>query len=258
MLDADEVAAAAADWVWVPQDATVVEGADFELIAYPEHFADPTVCLRIDSARPAAIVVDEVLAVARRLGRSAVTFAGLSERTRPGGLEPELRRRGAQVVETLGVLALDLNAPAPALPVPPEVSVSPVRDLDTLAALDRVNATVFGGRPRSRGELAAELPAVAGERPPRLAASLDGVVVGGAGATWADPVLRLWGAGVLPEARGRGVYRALLARRLEIGRGLGARWALVKGRVETSGPILARAGFAAYGEERNLRLATGV
>jgi hypothetical protein len=31
----------------------------------------------------------------------------------------------------------------------------------------------------------------------------------------------------------------------------GATLALVKGRVETSGPILRRAGFTAYGEERS-------
>jgi hypothetical protein len=39
--------------------------------------------------------------------------------------------------------------------------------------------------------------------------------------------------------------------RLAIARSHGARLALVKGRVETSGPILRRAGFTAYGQERS-------
>jgi hypothetical protein len=43
---------------------------------------------------------------------------------------------------------------------------------------------------------------------------------------------------------------AVLAERLRLARAHGATLALVKGRVETSGPILVRSGFAAYSEER--------
>jgi GNAT superfamily N-acetyltransferase len=64
------------------------------------------------------------------------------------------------------------------------------------------------------------------------------------------PDARLWGGGVVPEARGRGAYRAVLDARLRYAVDHGATLALVKGRVETSGPILRRAGFAAYGQER--------
>jgi len=42
----------------------------------------------------------------------------------------------------------------------------------------------------------------------------------------------------------------VLAERLRLARAHGATIALVKGRVETSGPILLRAGFAEYDEER--------
>ena len=65
----------------------------------------------------------------------------------------------------------------------------------------------------------------------------------------AGSVARLWGGAVLESARGQGVYRAVLAARLAYGAAHGATMALVKGRVETSGPILRRAGFAAYGQE---------
>ena len=42
----------------------------------------------------------------------------------------------------------------------------------------------------------------------------------------------------------------MLDARLRHAVSLGARMALVKGRVETSGPILRRVGFTAYGQER--------
>jgi GNAT superfamily N-acetyltransferase len=64
-------------------------------------------------------------------------------------------------------------------------------------------------------------------------------------------VARLWGGGVIPEARGRGVYRTMVAARLKYAVENGATMALVKGRVETSGPILRRLGFDVYGQERS-------
>ena len=61
---------------------------------------------------------------------------------------------------------------------------------------------------------------------------------------------QLWGAVTLPAFRHRGSYRAVLAERLRLARDHDAELALVKGRAETSGPILLRAGFTHYGEER--------
>jgi len=65
----------------------------------------------------------------------------------------------------------------------------------------------------------------------------------------AGEVARLWGGGVAETARGHGVYRAVLGARLAYGAAHGAKMALVKGRIETSGPILRQAGFAVYGQE---------
>jgi hypothetical protein len=59
---------------------------------------------------------------------------------------------------------------------------------------------------------------------------------------------------VIPEARGRGAYRAVLDARLRYAVDHAATMALVKGRVATSGPVLRRAGFMAYGQERSYRL----
>ena len=78
-----------------------------------------------------------------------------------------------------------------------------------------------------------------------------------AGHLLAGPTIRLWGGAVLPEAQHTGVYRALLDHRLGVGVAAGATMALVKGRVETSAPVLLRAGFRQYGEVRAYRLERG-
>jgi GNAT superfamily N-acetyltransferase len=136
----------------------------------------------------------------------------------PWGVRELLVARGAAVEETLDVLALSLTGGASALAA------------QALAAQ----------------ALAAQALAAPGGT---VVAYSDGVPVGSGGVTMADGVARLWGGGVVPSARGRGVYRAVLAARLEYATAHGATMALVKGRVETSGPILRRAGFAAYGQE---------
>ena len=71
----------------------------------------------------------------------------------------------------------------------------------------------------------------------------------------AGETIRLWGGAVVPSARHTGAYRALLDRRLRAGVEAGCTMALVKGRVDTSAPVLLRAGFRPYGEVRAYRLA---
>lgn len=85
-------------------------------------------------------------------------------------------------------------------------------------------------------------------------AYVDGAPLGAAAVTMADGAARLWFASVLEPARGHSVYRALLTARLAYGAAHGATMGLVKGRVSTSGPILWRAGFNAYGQETLYRV----
>ena len=73
---------------------------------------------------------------------------------------------------------------------------------------------------------------------------------GAGGCTLAGEVVQLWGAITLPASRGRGSYRAVLAEQLRLARDHGGTMGLVKGRILNSGPILLRAGFAGYREER--------
>jgi GNAT superfamily N-acetyltransferase len=78
--------------------------------------------------------------------------------------------------------------------------------------------------------------------------ALDGTrPVGSAGLTIEGAVALLWGSGVLPEFRGRGIYGALVEARCRSASGRGAEIALVAARTGTSGPILKRHGFRVVG-----------
>lgn len=256
-LDAADVLARAAEWIWVPPFARELRIPEYRVVAFPEHFAEPTAAVPVafDSTRLAKAVVDDVLGAVVGLGRDSVVIMGLGERTRPERLEAHLVGRGAELRETLAVLALDLVRAPLDLDPPADVEVREVVDLETLRDYDRIGVEVFGGTLRTDEELHSSLASIAeGGRDPMLVAYRGGTAAGIGGFTVAGDVLRMWGGAVLPEARGTGVYRAVLDHRLRAGRDRGCRMALVKGRVETSAPILRRAGFAAYGEERAYRL----
>jgi hypothetical protein len=254
-LDPEHVLAEASAWIWYPPEARTVDTVEYLLIAYPSHFADPTVATRWNSDRPADDLIDEVLEAAHGLGRESVNFFELTDSTRPGDLEQRLRERGGQLTETLAVLALDLRGGVPDLDVPDDVEVRRVTTLDDLRATDQVDVAAFGGTHADEESLARSATRLADE--PRYLALRAGVPAGAAGHTLGGGTVRLWGGAVVPEARHTGAYRALLDRRLRDGVEAGATMALVKGRVETSAPVLLRAGFQRYGEVRAYRLARG-
>jgi GNAT superfamily N-acetyltransferase len=152
------------------------------------------------------------------------------------------------------VLARDLRGGLPALPPPAaDVRLRWALDVDTARDGSAVDAEVFGGSVAPGDRLAANVAHDAVAYPAgeggTVVAYLDGTAVGSGGVTMGDGVARLWGGAVRAGARGQGVYRAILGARLAYGAAHGATMALVKGRIETSGPILRRAGFAAHGTE---------
>jgi hypothetical protein len=251
-----EVLAAASEWVWVPPDADEVCTDDYHLVRYPDRFILPTqVWSRTERALDE--VVDEVLQHVRNWGRPDV-YWWISSATVPTTTESELRRRGATVAETVSVLAYDLTSGPPAIDVPSDVRVDLVRDEPTLHALNVVAAEVWDAPYPDAAELArglrgtqAELAAGSGFR---VIARIDDEPVAYGGCSLVGGVARLWGAGTRAAWQHRGAYRAVLAERLRLAHEHGATLALVKGRVETSGPILQRVGFTSYGEERCYRL----
>ena len=253
-VPAEAVAAASREWVWVPETAVTVETPEYLLARMPDWFDVQLELLRLDPERPVGDVVDEVIARARELGGPEVNcWAKLHN---DPSVDAVLLARGGVLDETLDVLALDLTDGLPDVgPWDQRIDVRWVTDAATARDHHEVGMVVFGGEmaPDDELERAAadgrrQLPAGEGGA---VVAYLDGVPVGAGGIAQPGDVARLWGGSVREEARGLGVYRALLDARLRYGRDHGATMALVKGRIQTSGPILRRAGFERYGEERS-------
>jgi GNAT superfamily N-acetyltransferase len=285
---AEAVRSAAAEWVWVPPDAEQVVTDAYQLIAYPLHFSEPTQVAWSASERPAGELIDEVVAHVRRWGRNALYWWVRAD-TRPADTEAVLQSRGAKLAQTVHVLAYDLAGGPPDLGLPgglggpafaalplaarpqPDVSAAGltglagvradvVRDEPTLRAFDLVNAEVWDERrDRTDTDVAAELARVRASLAAwsdfRVVVFADAEPAAAGGCGLAGGVAQLWGAGTRTSFRGRGIYRVLLAARIGLAMDHGATLALVKGRVQTSGPILLRAGFTSYGEERLYRLA---
>jgi GNAT superfamily N-acetyltransferase len=265
---AEKVRAAAEAWVWVPPDAEQVLTSEYQLIAYPAHFQHPTQVAWSSAARPVEDVIDEVLAQARAWGRDQVYWwvrddAADPAQARAGGTsasqagtERALQRRGATLAEAVQVLAYDLTDGVPGLDLADGPQAELVQDERTLRASHLVSAEVWEDhRERTPAAITEELVGLLEDLESwsdfRVVVFLDGEPAAGGGCGIVGQVARLWGAGTRPTFRGRGAYRALLAARVAMARDRGATLALVKGRVETSGPILRRAGFTAYGEERS-------
>lgn len=200
---------------------------------------------------PAALgteaAADAVIAAQRRhfaaLGRSFEWkfydhdgLAHLPDRLRAAGFaegEPE----AVMVAETAAVARV---------PEPPEgVRLVPVTDEAGIEQLVAVHGEVFGGDHRRLGrELRARLAddpegvtsvlALAGDRP------ISGCRIEFLPGT---DFAGLWGGGTLPEWRGRGVYRALIAYRARLAAEREVRYLYVDAS-EDSRPILHRLGFA--------------
>ena len=251
-LSAASVAAASAAWVWVPDNATVVEGDGYAIMRLPDYFDYQLAVLAFAPAGPLRPAVNAVLARARSFGLPALRWqVGAAA---PAGLAAELAGRGATVVLTLDMLACDLDGGPPAIPpASVEVTLRWATDFATARDGSAVGVAGFGGAlpPDDRIAASAARDAVsvpAGEGG-LLVAYAGGAATGSGGVTMADGVARLWGGAVVPDARGRGIYRQVLAARLAYGAAHRASMALVKGKVDTSGPILRRAGFTRFGSE---------
>jgi GNAT superfamily N-acetyltransferase len=252
-LSDEAVIAASNAWIWIPDTATATETDDYLIVRFPDYFDHPLEVIRFTPAGPVADAVEMALGRAREYGLPKLWWAVRLDS--PPGVGELLAARGATVDETLDVLARDLSGGAPELPPPAtEAELRWAADTATMRDGLAVGAEVFGGSmtPDDRIETeakraAADIPAGKGGT---VVAYAGGVPAAVGGVTVTDEgVARLWLGAVLESARGQGLYRAVLAARLTYAARHGATMALVKARTRTSGPILRRAGFAAYGQE---------
>jgi GNAT superfamily N-acetyltransferase len=167
---------------------------------------------------------------------------------RPADLPERLAASGILPEDELTVMVLPVSAELRAPGSPVEL-VDALRDEDTFRAAEAVQAAAFGGgpAPRREGRFA---DALADPRKRFLLALLDGEPAGAGWATVYDDGVFLNGGAVAPRLQGRGVYRALVAARLELARGAGVSGVAVQARQDTSAPILARLGFTEVGRSR--------
>ena len=233
-MTAESVTAASAAWVWVPDDATVVETDEYTILRMPDYFEYRLSVNAFQPAGPLGEAVDRVLDRARSFEVPEVRWPVRLED--PAGLAAELEARGGHVELVLDVLACDLTGGRPALPPPAaDVTIRWATDFETALDGSSVQVTAFGGEapPDDRiavnaGRDAATVPVGEGGM---LVGYVAGVPAGAGGVTMADGVARLWGGSVVPAVRGLGVYRAVLDARLAYAVTHGATMALVKGKV---------------------------
>ena len=128
-----------------------------------------------------------------------------------------------------------------------DVQVRRAETLDDYIACSQVGASAFGQEMSERDAVAAVFESESAE--PRVGAYLaeiDGKPVATARATFHPEGVTLNGGGTLPEARGRGAYRALVAARCRDAESMGIQWAVVQAR-PSAAPILERLGFEPVG-----------
>ncbi|WP_405061545.1 GNAT family N-acetyltransferase [Kribbella sp. NBC_01505] len=242
----ERVLKAAAEWVWVPDDAEDIVADDYRLIVYSR---GPVVQWS-STTRPLEVVHAEMR---ERIPAGTRLRWWVDAQTQPANTAEFLQGKGFTEVEDLEILARPISAElTEELAVPEDVVVRQALDAETIERAALVDSEVFDWPPPSRNELDSEAATIArGDLlSQRFVAELDGEVVGSAGYRLMGDTVGLWGGGVLAKARGRGVYRALIAARCEIALAAGADLALVSARVTTSAPILRRIGFVAYGTKR--------
>jgi GNAT superfamily N-acetyltransferase len=248
---------AAAGMEWVPEGAIEMRTDDYRLIRYPDVVLDPSFrAAQVTWSRTTRSldeVLDEVAAYVRQWALPGVAW-WISAATQPPGTERALCARGADMIDAVQVLAREIGGGLPELDVPANVAVELVHDERTFRAASAVTIQGWERAEPDEVELARQLDEAIEDLATwssfRVVAMVNKEPVSTGGCSLAGEVAQLWGAVTLPASRGRGSYRAVLAERLRLAREHGATLALVKGRVLTSGPILLRAGFSDYGEER--------
>ena len=169
----------------------------------------------------------------------------VAEGARPADLVDRLLDLGLQPYEDDPVVAAMVLEREPL--GTPGVEIRRVATFDDLVALEETAMESFGfseeHREATRRGRSERFERIQGNtRGDEFVALVDGHVVGSAGVSYSAAGVYLGGGNVLPAARGRGVYRALVRARWDVAVERGTP-ALVTQAGQMSRPILARLGF---------------
>ena len=162
-------------------------------------------------------------------------------------LEPALCALGIQPDVEMAVLLQEGEIPNPVIP-----GLEVLDGLASLAAYRVHHSTVAAGflnlrEAEAGGDIVERYRHVAGRSDSvLLTARVDGEYAGGGGARLLEEGARLGGGSVKPQFRGRGIYRALVAARVNAARQRGLRAVATDAR-PTSKPILLQLGFRQVG-----------
>ena len=184
--------------------------------------------------------ISHVHAILSARGRTECSWEVGSSAT-PAGLVEELRRRGMVDDDDPDVIGMVLHKEPPAVP---GVEARPVASFEEFREANAVAFAAFGSlapsdEARERARYEEEL--AAGHQR-SFVALIDGRIIGAGTSTYLDRAVTLNGGSVVPEARGRRAYRALVRARWEDAAARGTP-VLVTQAGRMSAPILLRAGF---------------
>ena len=193
--------------------------------------------LRADTIDPA---IEQVHAILAARGRTECSWEVGSSAT-PDGLVEELRRRGMVDDDDPDVIGMVLREQPP--PVA-GVEARPIASFEEFREANAVAFAAFGSLPptdeaRERARYEEEMSAGLHRT---FVAVMDGRVVGAGTSTYLDRAVTLNGGSVVPDARGRGAYRALVRARWEDASARGTP-VLITQAGRMSAPILERLGF---------------
>ena len=193
-------------------------------------------------------VREEIHAQLRAKGRSSCTWEVGTHAT-PADLVERLHALG--LVDDSIPLAVGMVLSEPPADAPAEVEVRRAESDEERLASARIAAIAFGGPVPTEVK-----PREADPNNIEYLAYVDGEPVARASGSFSEHGVSLFGGSTLPEARGRGAYRALVAARWQdaVERGTPA---LVTQASPMSRPILARLGFEEVCEIRILLDAFG-
>ncbi|MCB9703529.1 MAG: GNAT family N-acetyltransferase [Myxococcales bacterium] len=166
--------------------------------------------------------------------------------SRPADLADRLAARGLERVDARGMT----RPTTPAIAAPPAAAGIEVTLAQDLAGIDRFTEVMSAGWSVDPGPFGDyHRRAIADSPRYRFwVAALEGRPVGAGAAIHFERSSFLIGAVVLPEARGRGVYRALIAARLADAAACGIGLATVHALARSSAPILEGLGFEAVAD----------
>lgn len=161
--------------------------------------------------------------------------------TRPSDLPRRLDQAGLSLIAHLaGMARTDLHLDVAS---DPAVAIREVTPTEAARESDMMGRAY--GMPAEVAEMFTRLLAAEGVRSRGYFAH-----VGGAPVAWSylvylpsSPIVLLGGAATLPEARGHGLYRQLVKRRLDDARADGRSAAVIQADRDTSAPICAKLGF---------------